>query len=382
MAQITPRIALLSTGDELVNGDVLNTNSYSLAQKLFDHFIQPGLHLTAGDDQNQIESAIQYLLKDHTGLIITGGLGPTSDDRTRFALSKVLQSELIFDETTWQRIIARLQRASLPIPDTNRQQCLFPDQAIIFPNENGTAAACMALYEQKPVFMLPGPPFECFPIFDQYVLPYLQKHHFSRPLYRYEWLLLAVSEGSIAAELDPLAYGSGCDIGYRINQPYLEVKLQSRDAQRLEILQPLVNNIIEKYSVSNQKQKASTQLIELIAKGKYSFIFNDQATGGALETILLSPLTYPFLQFRPEPHFQENIHVELTDLLSYWQNLPQATQLNITITYEERRYPITLSIPFRKERTLLFAVEMACWEILKILTITPYLDQKSSIMIE
>ena len=94
--EIMPKIALLSTGDELVNGDVLNTNSQHLARQLLDHAIQPGLHITASDDQNQIESAMRFLLADHAGLIITGGLGPTSDDRTRFALEAVLNTRAGF----------------------------------------------------------------------------------------------------------------------------------------------------------------------------------------------------------------------------------------------------------------------------------------------
>lgn len=366
MAEVVPRIALLSTGDELVNGDILNTNSHLLAQNLFDNFIQPGLHLTAGDNQKQIESAMQYLLDNHAGLIITGGLGPTSDDRTRFALSRVLQSELVFDETSWQRVVERLQRASLPIPDTNRQQCLFPREAVIFPNDNGTAAACMALYGLKPVFMLPGPPFECLPIFQEHVLPYLQKHYFSRPLFRHEWLLLAVSEGSIAAELDPLVTGSGCDVGYRINQPYLEVKLQAADAEQLQIMQYQVENIIGKYSISSRRQKASSQLIEYIVNGRFALSIHDKATGGALESTLLSPLTYPYLRFNPGADFK-GARVELTDLQSYWQDRRHAAPLTIFITHNEHQYPISLNIPFRKERTLLFAVEMACWEILKVL---------------
>lgn len=367
MAEIISRIALLSTGDELVNGDILNTNSHILAQKLFDNFIQPGLHLTAGDDQRQIESAMQFLLTHHAGLIITGGLGPTSDDRTRFALSQVLQTELMFDEASWQRVVARLQRACLPIPDTNRQQCLFPRQAVIFPNENGTAAGCMTLSGPKPVFMLPGPPFECLPIFNEYVLPYLQKNNFSRPLFRHEWLLLGVSEGSIAAELDPLAVGCSCDVGYRISPPYLEIKLQSADAKSLEITQKQVESIIGKHSVSTHKQKASDQLIEFVVKTRISLLIDDQATGGTLESTLISPLTHPYLIFGADAGHEAFVKIELSDLKSYWQNQPQATQLKVIITHGENVYPISLNIPFRKERTLLFAVEMASWEILKTL---------------
>ncbi len=215
MADLTPKVALLSTGDELTNGSVLNTNSFQFADRLFDHFIQPGMHLTVNDDQSQIEQGIRFLLAGHQALVISGGLGPTSDDRTRFALSTVIAQPLIFDEESWQRIVARLNRLALQIPECNRQQCLFPIDAEIYPNDNGTAPGCRITFGEQQIFMLPGPPFECMPMLTEKVIPFLLSKNYARPQFRYQWLLLNVSEGNIAALLDPLVENSGCQIGYR-----------------------------------------------------------------------------------------------------------------------------------------------------------------------
>ena len=259
-------IALLSTGDELANGDVLNTNSRIMAQRLFDQNIQPGMHLTVNDQQAEITLAMRFLLKNHAALIITGGLGPTSDDRTRYSLAEVLKTELVFNDDCWERIVERLQRLSLPIPDSNRQQCLFPPQAVILPNENGTAAGCQVMHDQQPIFMLPGPPYECLPIFEQKVLPYLLNAGFAKPLFRRQWLLLGVSEGSIAQQLDPLVEHSGCYIGYRFDQPYLEVKLLSANKNLFEAMSGKINELIGIKSISHQKEKASVQLLKWICE--------------------------------------------------------------------------------------------------------------------
>jgi nicotinamide-nucleotide amidase len=372
VAEIVSRIALLSTGDELVNGDVLNTNSHQIARQLSDHNIQPGLHISASDDQSQIESAMRFLLMNHAGLIITGGLGPTSDDRTRFALEAVLNTRLVFDEDCWEKVVERLRRFSLPIPDTNRQQCLFPPDAVIFPNHNGTAAGCRVMYGQQPIFMLPGPPFECLPIFESHVLPDLLTQDYAQPLFRCEWLLLGVSEGGIAELLDPLVKNSECYVGYRINHPYLEIKLQSADAEALEKMRRQFEAIIGAQSVSQCKQKASAQLKQYIHENSRVLQIDDRATGGLLATILLDPESCPYLDFTCVPVNADAIHISLRGMDSYWRNQAQSqTLLKLEINTGTFRHSTELMIPFRRERTPAYAAEIASWEILKTLTRLP-----------
>lgn len=365
------RIALLSTGDEITNGNIVNTNSQSLAEQLFAVDIQPGLQATASDEQADIEAALRFLLADHAGLIITGGLGPTSDDRTRFALAEVIQQPLVFDEPCWQAVIQRLQRFNLPVPDSNRQQCLFPAAATIFRNENGTAAACQAMYNEKPIFMLPGPPFECMPIFKQHVLPYLQTHGFSKPLFRCEWLLLGVSEGSIAALLDPLIGNTGCSVGYRLNPPYLEVKLQSQDEAALTKTRTDFDKLIGHQSVSTHKQKASAQLMEFILNHKLAVRITDQATGGLLGATLLTPEISQYLRFAPAALNDPAIDIQISGLENYWQKQTIENLVSITIHNKNHQYNLTIQAPYRQTRTLLYAVESICWEVLKHLRPPP-----------
>lgn len=366
VAEVTPRVGLLSTGDELTNGNVLNTNSYHFAQQLFDHFIQPGVHFTVNDEQNQLEQGIQLLLNSHSALIISGGLGPTSDDRTRFALSAVIGQELVFYESSWERIVNRLQRLSLAIPDTNRQQCLFPAGAEIYPNDNGTADGCRVMHDGKPIFMLPGPPFECMPIFKHKVLPFLLENNYARPLHRYQWLLLAVSEGSIAALLDPLVINSPCQLGYRINPPYLEVKLLSHDREALELMRRQFADLIEGQSVSHHQQSASSQLLNYIIENQLLLNIIDTATGGLMMTALQTPQSFPYLHF--DKQNQAGITVILSGLEDYWNGKKDDNnEIKLIVKIHQRSHSMQWKVPYRKERTLLYAMEMACWKILTLL---------------
>ncbi|MBS0349900.1 MAG: competence/damage-inducible protein A [Proteobacteria bacterium] len=357
------RIALLSTGDELIFGDVINTNSQMLAQGLFDHAILPGTQATAGDNQFDIEQAIHFLLTDHQALIITGGLGPTSDDRTRFALSQVLATELIYDPTSWQRILDRLNKLSLPIPEINRQQCLFPRNAVIFPNDHGTAAACLVVHQQKPIFMLPGPPSECLPIFEKYVIPYLIEQGFQKSLYRQQWLLLGVSEGSIAAQLDPLVINTDCTVGYRTNWPYLEVKLYSLDQAALVSLQDKFEAIIGALSISHHRETASAQLKKWILQKSCHVAINDQATGGRLAALLLEPENYQYFHFNGN---NQNYHqMTMTGLENYWSGKHEADNFELYMKLPNgKQLNKSFQFGYRRERVLAMAVETACWQFL------------------
>lgn len=157
MPAVYKKVALLITGDEIVNGDITDSNGHYIAQQLYHKHMINGVRVSCNDEQTALESAIGFLLKNHHALITIGGLGPTSDDRTRFALAAATQLDLIFNDTVWQHIVARLSKHQVAAVDSNKQQALFPQHAHVIPNNNGTAYACELSYRDKLIFMLPGP---------------------------------------------------------------------------------------------------------------------------------------------------------------------------------------------------------------------------------
>lgn len=366
MERLGKRIAFLATGDEIVNGDILDTNAPYFARQLTDNSFVPGTRLIVSDDQKEMESAIRYLLQDHKVLITIGGLGPTSDDRTCFAISDALEKPLQFDEASWDCIVEKLNSYNLEIPENNKQQCLFPEHAEIYPNPNGTASACCINHDDKLVFMVPGPPNECQEIFKKYILPQLMKTNLQQRIYRRSWMLLGVSEGKIAKTLDPLAEGSGCDIGYRVNHPYLEVKLQSTDENALNTMSFRIEpEVIEKL-ISRDKKTASQLFIEYMAIAEETFSIQDQATQGRLATTLLWPNNYNHLSFSDN---NADIEIKLEGLTEYWKNeaVNKAT-LPITIRKHQKiLFDETIAVPLRGTRTPTYAVELACHYFLKTL---------------
>jgi nicotinamide-nucleotide amidase len=363
----TPKVAILATGDEILNGEILNTNGPYIAQQCVENNIQPGIQMTVSDNQDEMESAMRYLLQDHRVLITLGGLGPTSDDRTRFALSAALGRPLQFDSASWDRIVEMLTRKSLPVPENNRQQCEFPTGAEIIVNHNGSASACFIQHGEQLIFMLPGPPNECRPLFDNKVLPKLLNANLQEIVFRQSWLLFSVSEGSIAETLDPLIEGSLCEIGYRVSYPYLEVKLQSTDEAAIQALSEHFDTLLATQLVSKTKQSASDLLIEYLQNNKTSFSILDEATYGHLTATLASPKTLNTLIFCDS---DTDYRIRLRGLAAYWHSNGAAKETNIHIDISKSSKMVLdkmLTIPIRGARTITYAIERISLEILNLL---------------
>lgn len=179
--------AILSIGDELVLGQMLDTNSRAIAQRLMDAGVQTLEHATIGDDLEATVRTIKRLARVAPLLIITGGLGPTADDLTREALARVLGEALVEDADAYATLDAWLRSRNRPMTPAQRVQALRPASAQCLRNDLGTAPGLFArvalsddgaiavtdsgVHAACDVFCLPGPPNEWTPMMERWVLP-------------------------------------------------------------------------------------------------------------------------------------------------------------------------------------------------------------------
>lgn len=369
-------IALLATGDEIINGDILNTNAQKISQVLFDKQIPIGQHMVASDSEQEIINSIEYLLKDHQVIITTGGLGPTSDDRTRFAIAKAFNLDLEFDQTSWEAIEARFKKYGLDyIPESNKQQSLFPAGATVFPNPNGTAAGCLVENKktQQVIIMLPGPPNECLPMFINHALPELLSRNLSKQKYFKHWMLFGVGEGQIAEQLENiLAPYTSCQPGYRVTFPYLEFKLFSDNPIEFEQAVAAIEAHILEFTINNKNQKASELLLEKLTHFPDEIYINDLCTGGFLERLIRKPEHNHKLKFQSSnlPN-TPNTPWELTieGLEHYWAgNFDKSkTQIKLVLN-KTNQDPVLLTHEItvhNNDRPCHVAAEKACEFLLK-----------------
>ncbi len=133
------RAAIITVGDELLSGQYLNTNLQDLSQSLEKRNIQVTRHFVCADQLQQISETVIACLGQEDLIIISGGLGPTSDDKTRDAIAKAVRQPLIHHEDVWQTIKSQLRRLGI-VPDSNNaRQALFPEMAKVLDNPTGTA---------------------------------------------------------------------------------------------------------------------------------------------------------------------------------------------------------------------------------------------------
>jgi nicotinamide-nucleotide amidase len=373
--EIPHKIAILSTGDEVVAGDIVNSNSQEIASRLTNAGMNIRLHMAAPDTIHEIEEALAFLLKSHTAIIITGGLGPTSDDLTRFALSKILDKPLVFNQAVWDEIYVRLRRFGYTTPpESNRQQAMFPADVTIIANPNGTAAGCMAKFAEHLIFMLPGPPNECLPMVDKVVVPTLLEAGFAQAYFHKRWFLFGVGEGKIAEELDKLAAPFDCVTGYRLFYPYIEFKIHASSLNDVEKLIPLLEERIKPYLIGEGQQIASQLLRERLLDASIALEIYDGATGGTLQSTLENPKTRPQLRFiHAENNFSGRTpQIEIKGLKEYWDENENASIKNTTLEMrfndKNGEQSFSVDIPYRGAgRLMRYTVESVCARIYEFL---------------
>lgn len=171
-----PVCEILSVGTELLLGDILNTNARFLSQELAALGFSVLRQSTVGDNPIRLAAMVREALTRSDILIATGGLGPTADDITKEVCCEVLGFSLVYDETILDALTAYFTTRQLRMPESNKKQALIPVGGTVFRNGNGTAPGLACEKDGKCIIMLPGPPREMMPMFQNEVIPFLKKY--------------------------------------------------------------------------------------------------------------------------------------------------------------------------------------------------------------
>ncbi|MBI2354156.1 MAG: competence/damage-inducible protein A [Deltaproteobacteria bacterium] len=168
------RISTLSIGDELICGEVIDTNAAHIAKSLLERGLRVRRHMTVGDVETDIAAALNELAPQNDALIVTGGLGPTVDDVTAMAAARATGLPLVVNEEAREHLHRFLaERGTLAGGPPSDKQAMIPAEAAIIPNRVGTASGFRVSHEGCLVFFLPGVPVEMKPMLGETVLPCL-----------------------------------------------------------------------------------------------------------------------------------------------------------------------------------------------------------------
>ena len=285
---------LVSIGDEILIGQIVNTNSVFLAKELNNIGVEIAQITSISDQKEIIKKALDEARNRADIVIMTGGLGPTSDDVTKHALCEYFDDHLVKNDNVLEHIENIFRKyVTTPISDMNREQANLPSKAKILHNQFGTAAGMWFINQAKVFISLPGVPYEMEALVKKEVLPKIQEQFVLPALYHKTILTYGLGESVIAARIADWEKNlpESIKLAYLPSLGRVRLRLSSKGAV-LDTLKKQVDEQIEKVIPSIQDIYFGTeedQSIEFLIADKLKRLGNtlscaESCTGGAIAT--------------------------------------------------------------------------------------------------
>jgi len=224
---------MLSTGDEVLHGQIIDTNAAWLADVLFQQGLPMTSRSTVGDSLEALVSALQERSQIADVLIVNGGLGPTSDDLSSLAAATASGTALVLHEEWLQKMEAWFAGRGRVMAASNRKQAEIPENAELVDNPVGTACGFALQLNRCLIFFTPGVPSEFKVMVEQQIIPRLKsRFELPEPPICLRLTTFGRGESDLAAELEGIVLPEGVTMGYRSSMPIIEIKLTGPAAQR------------------------------------------------------------------------------------------------------------------------------------------------------
>ena len=280
------RVEVLNTGSELLLGHVVNTHLKYLAEALFPVGLRIGRQVTVPDG-DPIRDALAETLGRADIVIVTGGLGPTTDDVTREAVAELLGLELVHDPEVMAAIEARFARRGMQMSARNGRQAQRPREATVLANANGTAPGLHLPPLERAVrtphfFLLPGPPRELKPMFEEAVLPILRRVVPAGAVAEMRnFRLSGLGESLVEERVGPALLALGIELGYCARPGEVDVRVIGAAAE-LERAEEIIRSALGAHLVSQDSRALEKVAVDLLTARGETLATVESCTGGAL----------------------------------------------------------------------------------------------------
>lgn len=279
---------ILAVGTELLMGQIANTNAQYISGKLAELGINVYFHTVVGDNAARLEETLKRALNRSDIVITTGGLGPTKDDLTKETISKTMNRNLVLHEDILEDIKDFFSKKHRAMTEINIKQAYLPENSIVIPNPNGTAPGCIIEDGEKAVIMLPGPPKEMQPMFEETVFNYL-KQKTGVILVSKMLKIFGIGESDIETRLmDLIDSQSNPTIAPYASQGEVTVRVTARcinNDEASEMLSPVVDEIKRRLGAavySEDGQTLEKVVFGLLKENGLVLATAESCTGGTL----------------------------------------------------------------------------------------------------
>lgn len=285
---------IIAIGTEILLGDIINSNAQYLAQELAALGIDMYYQQVVGDNEIRIMHAFDEAYSRSDIIITTGGLGPTDDDITKEVAAKYFNKKLIQDENSIKKIRDYFKFRERAMTQNNLKQGLIPEGATVINNNNGTAPGVIIEDDNKIMIILPGPPKEMKPMFEESVKPYLQEKSDSILVSRVV-KILGIGESAVAEEIkdliddqtNPTIAPYAKDVGVMLR---ITAKAETKD-EALKLIEPIeeeIKNRLGDNVYATEDINIEEVVARLLIEKKLTISTAESCTGGMIASYLIN----------------------------------------------------------------------------------------------
>ena len=274
-------LELITTGSELLSGRTVNRHAQVLGDALFPLGLQLARDTTVPDDGAAIEDAIRSALARVGIVVVTGGLGPTSDDLTRDVVARVAGKTVVMDDASRKAIVDRYARTGRAMNPFVERHALVVDGAEVLSNSAGLAPGERVDINGKTLFLLPGPPREFSAVLNDHVLPWLRKNAGSAAPQVRIFEVCGIGESDIISRLEPAGFPvGGVDVAYCAAPGRVEIRLSGGDG--LEASARMVKERVGDFIYAEERLDMADVVGRLLLAKKARVATAESCTGGLI----------------------------------------------------------------------------------------------------
>ncbi len=291
------KVSIITIGDELLIGQVIDTNSAWMAQELNKSGIKVNRRVAVGDDWNEIWKALDEESENADVILITGGLGPTADDITKPLLCEYFNGKMIVSQEALDNVIHIFENIhKRPVTERNRKQAEVPDTCKVIVNTRGTAP-CMWFEKDKKIFVsMPGVPHEMKGLMEELIIPELSKI-FTLPYISHRTLVTyGIGESSLADKIQDFetALPAHIKLAYLPNYGIVRLRLTSigtnkeNTEREIENLFQQLQEEVKEFLVTNEDIPMEKVVGQLLLENNKTISTAESCTGGYMAHLLTS----------------------------------------------------------------------------------------------
>jgi nicotinamide-nucleotide amidase len=288
------KASILTIGDELLLGHVLDTNAHYLSNALKNAGFDVVLRLTLKDTYNELMSGIVYAESQSDLILMTGGLGPTNDDITKQVLADYFSCSLVENADALKMISDLLQRKGVKLTANNREQAMIPEAAKVLPNTIGTASGMWFSTSKIDLISMPGVPFEMKALMSGQVLPILSKRNSMSVVTKFV-LTQGLPESILAEKIESWErqLSTGISLAYLPTPGYIKLRLTAKGDKQQQ-LKNIVNREVAKlysyipeYILGEDEVTLEALLHKILIDRNNTLSTAESCTGGTIASKLL-----------------------------------------------------------------------------------------------